>query len=300
MLGINLQQLYYFWMVAHERSFTRASQKLFLTQPAVSSQVRHLEKKLERSLFERGKRKLVLTDDGRHVLKYANDIFDLAEDLIESLRGQSIRVNPRLRLGINNTVTKEVASQCLRFVDKFHHGTPLMVRQGSAQDLIRDLRDRHLDLVLSDEPSRRDEPEDYKQVSVGTIPVFFVAAPSAARAIRRFPQDLSKIPLLLPNMGNPLRMAIDTFLIQSKVQPSLVSEIADAELMHQLALDGRGVAALQGISIAGDLRSGRLVRLGRGTTGLSKAIWLISIARKRDHPVVEHLIKRFRLPSGAR
>ncbi len=298
MLGINLQQLYYFWKVAHERSFTRASQKLFLTQPAVSSQVRLLEKKLNRPLFERGKRKLVLTEDGRHVLSYANDIFDLAKDLVESLKGQPSQKNPRLRLGINNTVTKEVASHCLRVVDKFHPDTPLIVRQGSAQDLIRDLRDRHLDLVLSDEPARRDEPEDYEQVLVGRIPVYFVAAPSVARAIRQFPSDLSKISLLLPNAANPLRIAMDAFLIQSKVQPNHVSEIADAELMHQLAVDGRGVAALHGLSITADLRSGRLIRLGRGKTGLSKGIWLISIARKRDHPVVEHLLKRFRLPSN--
>jgi LysR family transcriptional activator of nhaA len=295
MLRINLQQLYYFWMVAHERSFTRASQKLFLTQPAVSSQVRGLEKKLGLELFERGNRRLVLSAEGRHVLGYANDIFDVAGDLIESLSGESHRKNPRIRLGINNSITKEIASKCLHLVDKFHHGTALTIRQGSAQDLIRDLRDRHLDLVLSDEPARRDVPEDYKQVLVGRLPVFFVAAPSIARTVRRFPRDLSHTPLLLPNATNPLRMAMDVFLLQSKVQPELVSEIADAELMHQLALEGRGVAALHGPSLAADLRSGRLVRLGRGSTGLSKAIWLISIVRKREHLVVKNLLKHFRL-----
>ena len=79
---LNYHHLLYFWMVAREGTITAACEKLRLAQPTVSAQLRILEKSLGRTLFNRVGRNLELTDDGRAVYRYANEIFALGQELL--------------------------------------------------------------------------------------------------------------------------------------------------------------------------------------------------------------------------
>ena len=86
MIPLNHQHLYYFWVVAREGSVSKAAEKLFLTQPTVSGQLAQLEKFLGKKLFAREKNRLVLTEEGRFVLDYANHIFNTSEEMLEALQ----------------------------------------------------------------------------------------------------------------------------------------------------------------------------------------------------------------------
>lgn len=297
MIRINHQQLYAFWVVAQEGSITKACRKLFLAQPTVSGQIIQLEKALHARLFLRERKRLILTDHGKHVLEHAHTIFTATQDLLDSLRDGRVQPSGRMRLGIDTQVTKQVALRCFRAVQAFQREIPVTLNEGALKDLMGELREREIDLILSDQAGPADHAGRYRSVLIGKLPIFFVAAPKLARRCASFPRDLAHIPLLLPTPSSPLRGEIDQFLAPLKWPPRAIGEIADADFMRALAIDGLGAAPAHILSVAEDLRAGRLVRLGRRPTGLIKKLWLIARADLPSQSVVPHLLEKFRITS---
>jgi hypothetical protein len=101
---LNYHHLRYFWAAAREGSVTRASEKLHVSQPAVSTQIRGLEQALGERLFTRSGRTLALTDAGRVVYRYAEEIFGLGTELMETLKGRPTGRPARLVVGIVNVI----------------------------------------------------------------------------------------------------------------------------------------------------------------------------------------------------
>lgn len=85
---LNYHHLRYFWVAAREGGLTRASEKLNISQPTVSAQIRELEDALGEKLFVRSGRTVALTEAGRLVYRYADDIFGLGRELLLSLKAQ--------------------------------------------------------------------------------------------------------------------------------------------------------------------------------------------------------------------
>ena len=101
MMHLNYQHLYYFWIVARAPSLTAAAQKLQISPSTVSTQIRSLEEKIGQELFERRSRSLILTDRGKVALAYADDIFSLGTELLDTMRSDAGNPNHvyRLRVG---------------------------------------------------------------------------------------------------------------------------------------------------------------------------------------------------------
>src|SRR6516165_71754 len=110
---INYQHLFYFWSVAREGGVSRAARKLDLAQSTVSGQLRELEKELKEKLFTRRGHGLELTEAGRIVYRYAEDIFALGDDLLNALRGRSTGRLLRLSVGVATSLPKLVAYRLL-------------------------------------------------------------------------------------------------------------------------------------------------------------------------------------------
>lgn len=85
---LNYQHLFYFWNVAREESITRACEKLHLAQPTISGQLAVFEQAIGKKLFHKSGRKLLLTDTGRVVYHYAEEIFSLGRELNNTLKGR--------------------------------------------------------------------------------------------------------------------------------------------------------------------------------------------------------------------
>ena len=85
MIPFNYHHLYYFYVIAKAGSIAKACETLLLSQPAISTQLKQLEKSLGSPLFERRKQRLFLTEQGRFVLDYAESIFEMGQELLGSL-----------------------------------------------------------------------------------------------------------------------------------------------------------------------------------------------------------------------
>jgi LysR family transcriptional regulator, transcriptional activator of nhaA len=294
MLSLNHQHLYYFWVVAREGSVSAACRKLFLAQPTVSGQIIQLEKSLGHKLFSRERNKLQITPEGRVVKEFADEIFGTSRKLLEALKETSKRGAARLRLGIDANITKAAALQLLKAIRTRGADINLHIEEGRLSELLELLRARDLDLVLCEHAAGRAQIEGYLAREIGRLDIFFVAAPEIARQVQQFPRDLAKIPLLMPPPESPLRGDVERFLVKYGIQPSRRWLIQHADFAHQLALAGEGAAPLHEISVSADLKAGRLVRLGRQRTGITKTLWLLSLAQ-RLHPLVNHLMRHFEI-----
>lgn len=101
---LNYQHLLYFWHVARERSVSRTAEALHVAQPTVSAQIRPLERSLKQRLFERQGRTLVLTTKGKTVFPYAEEIFSLGRELMQTVQGEAAATTRRFRVGISDAL----------------------------------------------------------------------------------------------------------------------------------------------------------------------------------------------------
>ena len=154
MPALNFHHLRYFWAIAHEGSLTRAASRLNVSPSALSIQLHQLEERLGHTLFERGKRKqLRLTEAGRLVLDHADVIFRTGDELVSTLKGRGSSDRQTLRIGATATLSRNFQLEFLRPMIG-RADIELLVRTGSINDLVTELRDHTIDLVLSNIPRR--------------------------------------------------------------------------------------------------------------------------------------------------
>jgi LysR family transcriptional regulator, transcriptional activator of nhaA len=295
MLILNLHHLYYFWMVAREGSVTRACEKLFLSQSTVSGQLIQLEKFFGIPLFERHGKRLILSREGRIVFQYAGDIFSQSQALVDLFKKGFREEIPPLRIGIDSQISKNIVVRLLANVQKKEPALSVHLWEANFKELLRRLRMNDVDLVLSDQLGIVGSLEETQRAKVGSLEIFFVAAPSVARRIKSFPVDLARVPLLLPTSNSPIWGLLQQCLLRWGVEPQTTYQLPDLELLHAAALAGLGVAPLHDVSAGNDLKAGRLKRLGHRSTGVSKTFWLIARKLRHPHPMVRYLLDHFRL-----
>ncbi|MBL8959521.1 MAG: LysR family transcriptional regulator, partial [Gemmatimonadetes bacterium] len=149
---LNYHHLLYFWTVARTGSVTKACVELNLTQPAVSAQIRMLERALGEKLFMKRGRNLVLTDIGRVVYRYADEIFVLGREMQETLAGKISGQPQRLVVGVADQVPKTIVYKLLEPTLHGADAIRLTVREDGLERLLADLSMHSVDLVISDAP----------------------------------------------------------------------------------------------------------------------------------------------------
>ena len=292
---LNYHHLFYFHAVVREGGVAAAARKLRISHPTVSTQLRLLEEALGEPLFERGGRTLVLTDAGRFVADYAQEIFSLGKELLDGVRTRPTARAPRLAIGISDPVPKLVARRLLATYDTHVPPVRLTVRQASTPELVTDLLAHRLDAVLTDAAGPASaEVFDHFLGECGTT---FFAAPSLAKALRKsdratepFPALLDGAPLLLPGPESALRRALEDYFAAKDVHPRVVAEIDDSALVKVFGQDGAGVFAGPtplAAQIAGQYR---VVALGEADT-VRERYHLLSTERRIASPLVARLVQ---------
>jgi LysR family transcriptional activator of nhaA len=130
MAALNYKHLRYFWMVAKSGSIARACEQLHLTPQAISGQLRELEEALGVELFRRAGRGLELTDAGRRILSYAEEIFSLGDELLDVARDQTTRKSLPFAVGIADSVPKSVAHRLVEPALHLPEAVRLVCREG--------------------------------------------------------------------------------------------------------------------------------------------------------------------------
>lgn len=289
MAWLNYHHLYYFWTVAREGSITRACEVLHLTQPAVSAQLRTLERALGERLFERRGRLLVLTGIGRIAYRYAEDIFTLGRELQETLAGQPTGRPARLVVGVVDAMPKLMAYRLLETTMRAPEPVRLLLREGPADRLLAELAIHTIDVVLSDAPVPSTVRVKAYSHLLGECGVTIFGAPSLVDAYRRrFPSSLDGAPFLLPTDGTTLRRSLNDWFAELGVKPTVLAEIEDSAVLKVFGQAGLGLFAAP-TAVEREIRRQYGVRVVGRVNGIRERFYAISAERRIRNPAVQRI-----------
>ncbi len=284
---LNYHHLLYFWTVVKEGGVSRAAEKLRLAQPTVSAQVKLLEEMVGDKLFERQGRRLVLTESGRLVHRYADEIFGIGRELLETLKGRPTVGRPlELTVGVANAVPKLIVHRLLQPAFSGEQPVHLVCREDSTEALLAELATHALDVVFADRPAPSHvRVRVFSHLLGESDTTFFAAGPLAAKLRRRFPRSLNDAALLLPTPASAHRGALDQWFDKEDLHPRVVAEFDDSALMKTFG-QGGGVAFPAPSVIAREIaRQYGVQPIGR-VSSVRERYYAISAERRLKHPGV--------------
>jgi len=283
---MNYKHLHYFWVVAKHGSIARASDKLHLTPQTISGQLSLLEEHLGESLFTRVGRNLELTETGRLVLSYADEIFSLGGELEEIVRNLPAERPTVFKVGVADVVPKSIAYRLLAPALQLPESVRIVCREGSVDTLLAELALHKVDLVIADGPIPSSVNVRGFNHFLGDCGITFFATASLARTLAKtFPQNLSGVPLLLPGEMTLVRHQLIEWLDAQHIYPQIVGEFDDSALMKAFGQTGTGVF-IAPTPIADEVKKQYgVVSIGKSNK-VREQFYAISVERKISHPAV--------------
>lgn len=283
---LNYHHLLYFWTVAREGSVARAAEQLRLAQPTVSGQIRALEEALDQKLFVRSGRRLVLTEIGRVVYRYADEIFSLGRELMDTLKDRPTGRPLRLNVGVADAVSKLIAYRLLAPALSLDQAVHVICREDKPDRLIADLSTHGLDVVLLDAPIPAGvRVRAYTHLLGESGLTFYGSKESAPKLRRTFPRSLHGQPMLLPTDGTAVRRALDQWLDGQGIRPLVVGEFDDSALMQVFGGAGAGIFAAPSVIDAEVRREHGVAAIGH-TDVVRERFYAITVERRIKHPAV--------------
>ena len=284
---LNYHHLLYFWTVAREGGIAAAARKLRLAPPTVHAQIRSLEDSLGQELLTRRGRGVALTDAGRVVVSYADDIFALGREMTTAIRQEHPGDRTlRFNVGVVDSVPKLVAKEILRPALGLEVPVHLVVRDGKLDELAADLATHRLDLVLADQPYSAPSTIRIFHHRLGECGLRFFAAPTIAAKLRRgFPRSLDGAPALLPSDNTAMRSSLESWFESIGVRPRIVAEFEDSALLKVFGSEALGFFALPSLGSDSVPRRHGVHVIG-STEDCRERFFALSAERRLKHPAV--------------
>ena len=283
---INYHHLLYFWSVAKEGSIVKASEKLRLAQPTISGQIKRFEEVLGEKLFEKRGRNLVLTEVGRLVFRYADEIFTLGTEMQDVLQGRPTNRTPKMVIGISSSFPRLIAHMLLAPTIEQLGPINLICREDKPEKLLAELAIHNLDLVLSDapmDPSIRVKAYNHLLGECGLT--IFGSGEMVKRYKRSFPQSLDGAPFLLPTENTVIRQSMHQWFLSQQIHPQIVGEFEDSILLKVFGQSGMGLFPAPSV-IADEMWKRYNVRPVGTLDDVRVQFYAVSVEKKLKHPVL--------------
>jgi LysR family transcriptional activator of nhaA len=291
---LNYHHLLYFWSVAKHGTVAKAGEELRLSQPTISAQLRLLEDMLGEKLFRRSGRYLVLTEMGRVVFDYAEDIFSLGQDLMNTVKGRGSGKPVRVVVGIADAVPKLLASRLLKYAFKLSRAVHVVCWEGKLDHLLADLAIHKLDLVISDAPTPPSIKVQVYNHLMGTSGVtLFAAAKLRAQYRRNFPRSLEGAPFLLPTSNAMLRRGLEDWFVKKSLHPNIIGEFEDSATLKAFGHEGYGIFPGPTVLEKEIRRQYQVEVLGRVDT-VEQQFFAVTVDSRLKHPIVMAILESAR------
>jgi DNA-binding transcriptional LysR family regulator len=297
---MDLRQLEILKAVAETGSFTGAGRRLHVSQSAVSRQILLLESELNEPLFWRIKRKVKITPAGEALLQLAIRVFDDIKETTTSITETQEKLTGTVRLVGGMTVSLYVFPTLLREFRRLHPEVDVKVITGSAERLLRKLRAGAADLGLLtlpiDEPDLVTVPVMREELMVVTYPTH----PLAKRG-RVEPQDLVRQPFVLYEPGSNTRRVIDELFIKEKIQPRMVMQTENVEIIKAMVKSGIGITIISHQAVEREVKEGQLAACRIGGHTLVRETGWVYLKANRIPRKIEEMIRTLErtLPKSA-
>lgn len=282
---INYHHLLYFWLVARRGSLTMAARELLLSPSTVSKQVHQLEATLGHALFAKSGRRLVLTESGQVAYRYAEEIFGLGRELIDTLEDRPVGRPRRVTVGIADVVPKLVAHRVLAPAVAMTDAVHLVCREGRPEQLLAGLALHELDMILTDAPASPTSEirAHHHLLSDSAIGVF--GRRNVTRRRQGFPACLAAEPWLLPTGNTSLRQSLDQWFDSLALRPHVAGEFEDSALMLVFGLQGAGVFPAP-MAIAAEIEEYPGMKCLGTVPGIRERLYALTVERRIENPIV--------------
>ena len=294
---LNHHHLFHFWTVVREGGVTRASEKLHISQPTISGQLRELEEALGEKLLARSGRTVALTDIGRVVYRYADEMLSLDHQLLEAVKGRPTHPG-KLAVGVAMIMPKLVAYQMLEPALRLPEPVRLDCVQDRPERLLAELAIYGLDVVLADAPAPPAVKVRAYSHLLGECAVSVLGTERVAAAHRAgFPRSLDGAPFLLPSEDSALRLSLEEWFQKQRIRPRVVGTFEDSALLDAFGQAGAGLFAMPA-AIEAEVRRQYQVRVVGRLDSVRQRYYAITVERKLQNPAVIAIFERARALFG--
>lgn len=264
----NLHHLRVFYEAAKHRNFTRAAEKLCITQPAVTAQVRALEAELELKLFQRNGRHLAVSESGELVLRYAEEIFRLEGELEQALGDVRHLRAGLLRIAATKTYARHVMPGLVSRFREAHPDIKVILDEGSSREVCQALiefRDE-LGVVAASAPI-----PGLRLVPFRQEPVVLFASPRHPFAQRRQIEfgELRGEPIIMREEGSTLSALVHSCFERRGMTPTVLLQTSNSDFIKEMAQKGQGLAFLVRAAVERELEEGTLTAIPIGDQELA-------------------------------
>ncbi|MEW1777460.1 LysR substrate-binding domain-containing protein [Streptomyces sp. NPDC086777] len=283
---MELRQLEYFVAVAEERNFTRAAERVRISQSGVSAQIRQLERELGAELFDRSARTVTLTVAGRAALDYARAALTAAGAVGQAVGEVTDLIRGRLTVGMVIGCTLTPLFDALAAFHEAHPGVELLLLEDGSDRLVDGVRGGTVDLALVGTASATPDGLDALTVISERIVAAVPAGHPLAGRERVTLRDLMSHPIVCMPTGTGLRAVFDQACATRNLRPTIALQASAPDAIADLAVRGLGVAVLSESMAAG--RRDRLV--ARTVDDVATPALLALVWRSAHNPAVRELL----------
>ncbi|MFG2720343.1 LysR family transcriptional regulator [Streptomyces sp. NPDC048416] len=287
---MDLRQLEYFVAVAEEQNFTRAAERVHISQSGVSAQIRQLERELGAELFDRSARAATLTTAGRAALEHARATLSAAGAVSQAVGEVTGLLRGRLTIGMVIGCTVTPLFDALAAFHRAHPGVEISLLEDRSDRLVDGVRASAVDLALIGTPTATHDGLETLTIISETLVAAVPAGHPLARRRRVTLSDLTAYPIVCMPPGTGLRTVFDRACAAQRLKPAIAWQASAADAIADLADRGLGVAVLSE-SMAARYRE-RLT--ARPIDDLDTPAFLCLVHKPHPSPAVRELLAHSR------
>jgi DNA-binding transcriptional LysR family regulator len=258
---MEFRQLKTLLTIASTRNFTRAAERMHLTQAAVSAQIKALEAETGVPLFARVNKKVFLTEAGEMLVQYAERLLKSHDEALLSLKELGEAEKGRLRIGTASTMaSNEQLPTILAELKRVYPQAQVVVRRATSTEIVAQILQNDLDIGLVSLPV---EASDIRADVLQRDRLVAIMQPDHSLAHQRSvsPLQLAAEPLILGEQGGNTRRLINLFFEKSGVRPEVIMELGSMTSIKRMVEHGLGMSIVPRSAVRDELKAGKLMAL---------------------------------------
>ncbi|MGB1263065.1 MAG: transcriptional activator NhaR [Cognaticolwellia sp.] len=290
MSPLNYNHLFYFYVVAIEGTITKASARLNLTPQTISGQITSFEAQIGVNLFDRKGKKLCLSEMGQLIYSYAEEIFQLGDEIKHILQRQQPVLWHTFTVGITDVIPKILAHQLLSPVLNMKERVRLICVENDQNSLLADLAVNKLDCILTDQPLQLgNHVKAYNHLLIESDFTFFAAESLVNAPIVDFPDALAEFPWLMQSKKSEIRARLSSWLGKHSISPNIIAEFDDSALMNSFGQAGYGIFSSPTLIEKHVAEKYHVNIIGR-TDEIQERYYIISPEQRLKHPAILEIV----------
>jgi DNA-binding transcriptional LysR family regulator len=289
-IKINLDNIIAFFFVAKEKSFSNAAAKLFLTQPAVTTKIKCLERQFGTKFFLNTSKQLQLTDVGKEILPIAEEIYKKSKEIENILTSYNNADRGVLRIGTSRTLSQTYLPLIINIFSDHYPNIQISVTEGASHEIIEKIMQFKDHIGIIPKVPINDK---ITALTISNEKMEFVVSNKNLLAQKGhiLIDDILQQPILVAGEGSATRLALLDVFDKYKVTPNIVFEAENQEMIKKYLLTGRGMALMFPAVVKSELEKGQLKILSMADINIYIDVQLIFLSEHLLSPSAKKFIE---------